>query len=90
MNTESILNHRLICVAVIDRPDDAVPLAQALVDGGVRVLTWHVVDHASRRVEDGVPKMDRSAAVSFSTAQWTGVARALRDLRQPPTAGRPS
>ena len=48
-------------------------------DGGVRVLTWHVVDHASRRVEDGVPKMDRSAAVSFSTAQWTGVARALRE-----------
>jgi hypothetical protein len=46
---------------------------------GGRVLTWHVVDRASRRVEDGVPKMDRSAGVSFSTAQWTSVARALRE-----------
>ncbi|HEY8038754.1 MAG TPA: hypothetical protein VIF15_03140 [Polyangiaceae bacterium] len=48
-------------------------------DGEVRVLTWHVVDHGVRRVEDGVPKMDRSAGVSFSTAQWAGVARALRE-----------
>jgi hypothetical protein len=48
-------------------------------DGDARVLTWHLVDHASRRVEDGVPRMDRSAAVSFSTAQWTTLARALRE-----------
>src|SRR5208283_3753225 len=34
---------------------------------------------AARRVEDGVPKMDRSASVSFSTTQWQGVARALRE-----------
>ncbi len=48
-------------------------------DGDAHVSTWHVVDRASRRVEDGVPKMDRSAGVSFTTAQWTGVARALRE-----------
>ena len=53
--------------------------ADERADGDARVLTWHVVDHAARRVEDGVPKMDRSAAVSFSTAQWTDVARALRE-----------
>jgi hypothetical protein len=48
-------------------------------DGDARVLSWHVVDRPSRRIEGGVPKMDRNAAVSFSTAQWTDVARALRE-----------
>jgi hypothetical protein len=48
-------------------------------EGEMRVLTWHVVDHPVRRLEDGVPRMDRSAGVSFSTAQWEGVARALRE-----------
>ena len=42
------------------------------------MLSWHVADHGVRRVEDGVPKMDRNAAVSFSTTQWSDVARALR------------
>jgi len=44
-----------------------------------RVLKWHVVDHAGRRVEDGVPQMDRSARVSFATSDWAGVARAVRE-----------
>jgi hypothetical protein len=48
-------------------------------EGDSRVLSWHIVDHGVRRVEDGVPKMDRNAAVSFSTAQWSDVARALRE-----------
>ena len=38
MNTEAILKQRLICVAVIDRPDDAVPLAEALLAGGLSVM----------------------------------------------------
>jgi hypothetical protein len=50
-----------------------------LVEGGARVLTWHVKDLGPRRIEDGVPKMDRNVAVSFSTAQWSKVARALRE-----------
>ncbi len=49
------------------------------VDGDARVLTWHLADHLARRVESGVPKMDRNVGVSFSTAQWTDVARALRE-----------
>jgi hypothetical protein len=53
--------------------------ADERTEGDARVLTWHIVDHASRRVEDGVPQMDRSARVSFSTADWTSVARALRE-----------
>ena len=38
MNAESILKQRLICVAVIDQPDDAVPLAEALLAGGLNVM----------------------------------------------------
>jgi 2-dehydro-3-deoxyphosphogluconate aldolase/(4S)-4-hydroxy-2-oxoglutarate aldolase len=38
MNPEAILKSRLICVAVIDHPDDAVPLAEALLAGGLNVL----------------------------------------------------
>jgi hypothetical protein len=48
-------------------------------DATSRVLSWHIVDQSARRIEDGVPKMDRAAAVSFSTAQWPEVARALRE-----------
>ncbi len=38
MNTESFLKQRLICVAVIDQPDDAVPLAEALLAGGLNCI----------------------------------------------------
>jgi hypothetical protein len=48
-------------------------------EGGARVVSWHVADQPARRIEDGVPKMDRSVDVSFSTAEWRGVARALRE-----------
>jgi hypothetical protein len=48
-------------------------------EGGDRVLTWHLTDHPGRRLEDGVPKMDRNVGVSFSTAQWGRVAGSLRE-----------
>ncbi len=48
-------------------------------DGDIRVLTWHLADRAARRLEDSVPKMDRSVAVSFSTSKWTSIGRALRE-----------
>ena len=38
MNIESLLEQRLVCVAVIDRPEDAVPLAEALLAGGLNVM----------------------------------------------------
>ncbi len=53
--------------------------ATAKADGGMRVMTWHVADVPARRVEDGIPRMDRSANVSFTTARWTDFARALRE-----------
>jgi hypothetical protein len=53
--------------------------AEERFEGDSRVLAWRVVDHPSRRLEDGVPEMDRSVRVSFSTADWASVARALRE-----------
>lgn len=38
MSSESFLKQRLICVAVIDRADDAVPLAEALIAGGMNTI----------------------------------------------------
>jgi hypothetical protein len=52
----------------------------AATGGGTkRVLTWRVKDHAVRRLESGVPKMDRNVGVSFSTTTWDDVARGLRE-----------
>ncbi len=48
-------------------------------DSGTRVLTWSLADRPVRRLEDGVPKMDRSVSVSFGTAEWTDVGGALRE-----------
>jgi len=47
--------------------------------GDTRILSWRVADVPERRVEDAVPKMDRSVGVSYSTARWTDVAAALRE-----------
>lgn len=38
MNADSFLNQRLVCVAVIDQPDDAVPLTEALLAGGLNCM----------------------------------------------------
>ena len=38
MNAESLLKQRLVCVAVIDQTDDAVPLTEALLAGGLNCI----------------------------------------------------
>ena len=38
MNTDSLLQQRLVCVAVIEKPDDAVPLTEALLAGGLNCI----------------------------------------------------
>lgn len=38
MNVELFLKQRLVCVAVIDKPEDAVPLAWALLEGGLNCI----------------------------------------------------
>ena len=38
MNAEAFLKQRLLCIAVVDDPDAAVPLAEALLAGGLRTM----------------------------------------------------
>jgi len=38
MNADSLLKQRLICVAVIDKTEDAVPLAEAILAGGLNSI----------------------------------------------------
>jgi 2-dehydro-3-deoxyphosphogluconate aldolase/(4S)-4-hydroxy-2-oxoglutarate aldolase len=61
MNPESFLAQRLVCVAVIERADDAVPLAEALLAGGLQVLevTFRTTAAAEsiRRIRRDVPQI---------------------------------
>jgi 2-dehydro-3-deoxyphosphogluconate aldolase/(4S)-4-hydroxy-2-oxoglutarate aldolase len=60
-HADSFLAQRLICVAVIDHADDAVPLAQALLAGGLKVIevTFRTAGAAEaiRRIRQGVPQI---------------------------------
>ncbi|MEO6418455.1 MAG: hypothetical protein ABIP39_03565 [Polyangiaceae bacterium] len=49
------------------------------MEGDRRVLKWNVKDRSVRRIEDGIPRMDRSVGVSFSTTTWAEVATGLRE-----------
>jgi hypothetical protein len=53
--------------------------AEEKTEAGKRIMVWHMKDHPVRRLESGVPKMDRSVGVSFSTTTWNDVARGLRE-----------
>ena len=61
MNAESFLQHRLICVAVIDHADDAVPLAEALLAGGLKCIevTFRTAGAAESiaRIRKNVPQI---------------------------------
>lgn len=48
MNTESFLKQRLVCVAVIEKAENAVPLAEALIAGGLNCIevTFRTADAA--------------------------------------------
>jgi 2-dehydro-3-deoxyphosphogluconate aldolase/(4S)-4-hydroxy-2-oxoglutarate aldolase len=73
MNTESILKQRLICVAVIDKPDDAVPLAGALLAGGLNVMevTFRTSTAAEsiKRIRQGLPGMCIGAGTLLTAEQ---------------------
>jgi 2-dehydro-3-deoxyphosphogluconate aldolase/(4S)-4-hydroxy-2-oxoglutarate aldolase len=61
MNAESFLKQRLVCITVIDRAEDAVPLAEALLAGGLNVMeitfrTEGAAD-AIARIRKGVPQI---------------------------------
>jgi hypothetical protein len=48
--------------------------------GGTRTLVWTLDGKPSRRIEDGVPKMDRGVRVLYSTEQWDHVGDGLREV----------
>jgi len=58
--------------SLLGKPEDRL-------EGTKRVLVWNVKDRPVRHVEVGVPKMDRSVMVSFSTTTWADVARGIRE-----------
>jgi 2-dehydro-3-deoxyphosphogluconate aldolase/(4S)-4-hydroxy-2-oxoglutarate aldolase len=59
MNPESFLKQRLVCVAVIDQADDAVPLTEALLAGGLNCIevTFRTAGAAEaiRRIRKSLP-----------------------------------
>lgn len=61
MNADSFLQPRLICVAVIDRAEDAAPLAEALLAGGLKCIevTFRTAGAAEaiRRIRQNVPSI---------------------------------
>ena len=60
MNIDPLLHQRLVCVAVIDKPDAAVPLAEALLAGGLSAIevTFRTAGAAESiaRIRQALPK----------------------------------
>ena len=73
MNIESLLKQRLICVAVVDKPDDAVPLAEALLAGGLNVMevTFRTATAADSiaRIRKGLPNVVIGAGTLLTAEQ---------------------
>jgi 2-dehydro-3-deoxyphosphogluconate aldolase/(4S)-4-hydroxy-2-oxoglutarate aldolase len=70
MSVEPFLQQRLVCVAVIDKPDDAVPLAQALLSGGLSCIevTFRTAGAADSiaRIRKEIPSMTVGAGTLLS------------------------
>jgi 2-dehydro-3-deoxyphosphogluconate aldolase/(4S)-4-hydroxy-2-oxoglutarate aldolase len=73
MNTDSLLHQRLVCVAVIDKPDDAVPLAEALLAGGLNAIevTFRTAGAADSiaRIRKALPKAIVGAGTLLTAGQ---------------------
>ena len=71
MNAEDFLKQRLICVAVIDQPDHAVPLAEALLAGGLNCMevTFRTAGAAEAiaRIRKGIPQISVGAGTLLTT-----------------------
>lgn len=61
MNSDFFLQQRLVCITVLDKPDDAVPLAEALLAGGLNVMEipfrTAAAAEAIARVRNRVPQI---------------------------------
>ena len=73
MNLASLLQQRLICVAVIDRPEDAVPLAKALLAGGLNAIevTFRTtgVAESIARIRQALPQASVGAGTLLTADQ---------------------
>jgi len=70
---ENMLTQRLVCVAVIDNPEDAVPLAEALMEGGLNTIeiTFRTdgAAEAIRRIRRELPLMTTGAGTVLTPQQ---------------------
>jgi 2-dehydro-3-deoxyphosphogluconate aldolase/(4S)-4-hydroxy-2-oxoglutarate aldolase len=70
---ENVLKQRLVCVAVIDNPEDAVPLAEALMAGGLTTIevTFRTegAAEAIRRIRRDLPRMTVGAGTVLTPYQ---------------------
>jgi 2-dehydro-3-deoxyphosphogluconate aldolase/(4S)-4-hydroxy-2-oxoglutarate aldolase len=73
MKIDALLRQRLICVAVIDQPDDAVPLAEALLAGGLNCIevTFRTSGAADSiaRIRKNVPQIFAGAGTLLTVEQ---------------------
>ena len=73
VNAESFLKQRLLCITVVDRAEDAVPLAEALLAGGLKVMeiTFRTAAAAEaiRLIRRKVPRMAIGAGTLLSPDQ---------------------
>jgi 2-dehydro-3-deoxyphosphogluconate aldolase/(4S)-4-hydroxy-2-oxoglutarate aldolase len=73
MNAESFLKQRLLCITVVDRPEDAIPLAEALLAGGLKVMeiTFRTAAAAEsiQRIRQRLPEMSIGAGTLLSPEQ---------------------
>jgi 2-dehydro-3-deoxyphosphogluconate aldolase/(4S)-4-hydroxy-2-oxoglutarate aldolase len=73
MDTDFFLKQGLVCIAVIDRPDDAVPLAEALLAGGLNCMeiTFRtaVAAESIRAIRKKVPQISIGAGTLLTPDQ---------------------
>ena len=73
MNPEPFLKQRLLCITSVDRAEDAVPLAEALLAGGLSVMeiTFRTAAAAEsiQRIRQNVPQMSIGAGTLLSPEQ---------------------
>src|ERR1700761_2604069 len=73
MNADTYLRQRLVCVAVIDKADDAVPLAEALLGGGLNTIevTFRTTSAAESiaRIHRALPAMVVGAGTLLTADQ---------------------
>jgi 2-dehydro-3-deoxyphosphogluconate aldolase/(4S)-4-hydroxy-2-oxoglutarate aldolase len=81
MNTLELASHGpVIPVIVINRFEDAVPLAQALVDGGVKVLEVTLRTPIALRCMEAIARAVPDAIVGAGTVRNAADAQAAKDV----------